>query len=210
MTYRTGQENFWVGQFGNEYIKRNKEDKQLASNINLFSDAFNHIEKPDSLIEFGANIGMNLKAIKLLLPSIELFGIEINEIASNELVKLIERHNVFVGSIFDYIPEKKYNIVLTKGVLIHINPDKLPDVYDKIYDSSDKYILLCEYYNPTPMTINYRGHSNCLFKRDFAGEMLEKYPNSLSLVDYGFCYRRDNNFPQDDLTWFILKKGVKK
>jgi len=36
--------------------------------------------------------------------------------------------------------------------------------------------------------------------------MLEKY-QSLELVDYGFSYRRDKNFPQDDITWFLLKKN---
>ena len=51
----------------------------------------------------------------------------------------------------------------------------------------------------------YRGHAGKLFKRDFAGELLERYAD-LSLVDYGFVYRRDPNFRQDDLTWFLLEK----
>jgi spore coat polysaccharide biosynthesis protein SpsF len=54
----------------------------------------------------------------------------------------------------------------------------------------------------------YRGHTSKLFKRDFAGEMLDTYPD-LSMVDYGFVYSRDNNFPQDDVTWFLLEKGEK-
>ena len=53
--------------------------------------------------------------------------------------------------------------------------------------------------------LNYRGHKDRLFKRDFAGEMLEKFPD-LKLVDYGFSYRKDPAFPQDDITWFLLKK----
>ncbi|HND74014.1 MAG TPA: hypothetical protein PKW10_06205, partial [Saprospiraceae bacterium] len=68
------------------------------------------------------------------------------------------------------------------------------------------YILIAEYYNPSPVTLNYRGHSNRLFKRDFAGDMLDQYPD-LRLIDYGFCYRRDNLFPQDDITWFMLEKS---
>jgi len=44
-----------------------------------------------------------------------------------------------------------------------------------------------------------------LFKRDFAGEMLDRYP-ALKLLDYGFVYRRDPLFPQDDMTWFLLEK----
>lgn len=26
------------------------------------------------------------------------------------------------------------------------------------------------------------------------------------LEDYGFVYHRDNNFPLDDITWFLMKK----
>ena len=54
------------------------------------------------------------------------------------------------------------------------------------------------------MTVNYRGHDNRLFKRDFAGELIDKF--GLKLRDYGFLYHRDNYFPQDDLTWFLLEK----
>jgi spore coat polysaccharide biosynthesis protein SpsF len=54
--------------------------------------------------------------------------------------------------------------------------------------------------------IDYRGHSGKLFKRDFAGEMLDRFPD-LKLVSYGFCYHRDE-FPQDDSTWFLMEKQV--
>lgn len=205
MHFKTEQEKFWAGEFGNEYIERNKSNEYLASNLNFFSKTFNHIEKPQSLIEFGANIGMNLRAIKLLFPSIELFGIEINSQASSELSEVTGKENVFCGSILDYEPLKKFEVSLIKGVLIHINPGMLDLVYDKLYKSSSKYILICEYYNPSPVSVNYRGHTNRLFKRDFAGEMLENYAD-LNLVDYGFCYKRDKSFPQDDVNWFLLKK----
>jgi spore coat polysaccharide biosynthesis protein SpsF len=63
-----------------------------------------------------------------------------------------------------------------------------------------------EYYNPSPVSVPYRGHNDRLFKRDFAGEMLNKYPN-LKALDYGFVYRRDPNFPLDDVTWFLMEKA---
>ena len=93
----------------------------------------------------------------------------------------------------------------TSGVLIHLNPDYLNKAYEALYLSSKRYILICEYYNPTPTSVIYRGHENKLFKRDFAGEILSKY-SDLELVNYSFVYKRDNNFPLDDLTWFLLKK----
>jgi len=94
---------------------------------------------------------------------------------------------------------------LIKGVLIHINPEMLSSVYEKLYQASSRFVLVCEYYNPSPVEIPYRGHTDRLFKRDFAGEMMEKY-SDLTLIDYGFAYRRDPAFPQDDITWFLMEK----
>ena len=108
-------------------------------------------------------------------------------------------------NIIEYNPSQMFDIALIKTVLIHINPEKLPTVYEKLYQSSNKYILIAEYYNPSPVTVNYRGHNDRLFKRDFAGELLEMY-DDLELIDYGFVYKRDNVFPQDDVTWFLLEK----
>ena len=205
MNFKTEQEKFWAGDFGDEYIGRNKSEEYLASNLNFFSKAFNQLGQPKSIIEFGANIGMNLRAIKLLFPKIDLFGIEINKNAADELAKFIGKENVFNGSIFEFEATHKCDVSLIKGVLIHINPEMLSLVYEKLYTASNKYILICEYYNPSPVNVSYRGHSDRLFKRDFAGEMLEKYID-LKLVDYGFCYKRDKAFPQDDITWFLLEK----
>lgn len=203
--FKTAQEAFWAGEFGNDYIGRNESRELLASNLNFFSHALRSAEKISSCIEFGANIGMNLKAIQLLHPSVSLNGIEINETAAGQLKQVIGEDNVFNGSIYDYPAGKTFDLALIKGVLIHINPEMLPVVYEKMYNASGKYILVCEYYNPSPVTIPYRGHNDRLFKRDFAGEMLDKY-SDLKLVDYGFAYKRDTVFPQDDITWFLMEK----
>ena len=207
MNFKTEQENFWAGNFGDEYINRNKSEEYLASNLNFFSKAFSQVGRPSSLIEFGANVGMNLRAIKLLFPNINLFGVEINKVAAEELVEFLGSDDkVFIGSIFDFFPVQKFDVSLIKGVLIHINPEMLNVVYDRLYQSTKKYILICEYYNPNPVSVSYRGHTERLFKRDFAGEMLDRYKD-LKLVDYGFCYKRDTAFPQDDVTWFLLEKN---
>jgi len=74
-----------------------------------------------------------------------------------------------------------------------------------LYALSQRYILIAEYYNPVPVEVSYRGNSGKLFKRDFAGEMLDRYAD-LQLLDYGFGYHRDSQFPVDDITWFLLEK----
>jgi len=203
--FRTPQEEFWAGDFGNHYIGRNDSSELLASNLSFFASALKQAGKISSCIEFGANIGMNLKALQLLFPGIKVKGIEINENAAEILAESIGEENVYWGSVFDHTAQEKSELALIKGVLIHINPDQLDLVYEKLYNSANQYILICEYYNPTPVTINYRGHSDRLFKRDFAGELLSKYPD-LKLIDYGFVYKRDIKFPQDDITWFLLSK----
>jgi len=199
------QENFWAGEFGTQYISRNRDSKLLASNLNFFSRALRHAGNIHSCIELGANIGMNLQALQLLYPDIQVTGVEINRTAAEELATRIGKSNVFCGSIHDYQQTKTADLALVKGVLIHLNPSLLPKTYELLHNISSRFILICEYYNPTPVAISYRGHSDKLFKRDFAGEMLEKFP-ALKLVDYGFSYKRDQAFPQDDITWFLLEK----
>ncbi len=206
MDYKTKQEEFWAGEFGSDYVDRNQGSKLLASNLSLFSTILDRCDNINTCIEFGSNIGMNLKALKLLIPDTELSAIEINKKATVELSKILKPENIHNTSILDWTPEKEYDLVLISGVLIHINPDYLNKVYKLLYESSNRYILINEYYNPKPVMVEYRGKNDRLFKRDFAGEILDLYED-LSLVDYGFVYHRDNYFPKDDGTWFLLKKN---
>lgn len=203
--YRTPQEAFWAGEFGNEYIDRNRNDALLASNLDFFAKSLRQAHGIKSCIEFGANIGMNIKALKLLHPGIDAHAVEINAEAAKQLTTVIPPAQVHNISILDFEPRCSWDLTLIKGVLIHMNPEVLPQVYDKLFDACGRYLLVAEYYNPAPVAISYRGHSDRLFKRDFAGEIMDRHPQ-LRLVDYGFAYHRDPNFPQDDITWFLMEK----
>ena len=203
--FATPQEDFWAGQFGTDYIERNRSNQLLASNLEFFSRALRRAGRVGSCVELGANIGMNLRALKLLYPEIEARGVEINEQAAAELRRAIGEDRVFEGSIFAWQPAEKVELALVKGVMIHLNPELLPVAYDRLHAVSERFVLVAEYYNPAPVAIAYRGHQDRLFKRDFAGEMLDRFAD-LKLIDYGFSYRRDPAFPQDDITWFLMEK----
>lgn len=203
-SFSTEQESFWAGQFGDEYSDRNIGAGWIAANTALFAKVLNRTHGVKSVIEFGANIGLNLRAIDMLIADADLSAVEINSYAAEDLRRW-GRCDVYETSILDFEPERQWDFTLIKGVLIHINPAVLPKVYDTLYTTSSNYICVVEYFNPSPVALPYRGHDDRLFKRDFAGEMLDRFPD-LELVDYGFCYRRDPNFPQDDVTWFLLKK----
>lgn len=204
--FKTDQENFWAGEFGTEYISRNESKHWLAANIHLFSKILSKTNKINSVIEFGPNIGLNLSAIKSLKPNIETAGVEINKDAFKILQKEFPNGEFLNESISDFEPTKEYDLSFIKGVLIHLNPNLLEETYEKIYKSTSKYVLICEYYNPSPVSIDYRGHKDKLFKRDFAGEFMDKF-NDVVLLDYGFIYRNDQYFPQDDINWFLMKKN---
>lgn len=202
--YATEQETFWAGEFGNEYISRNENVNLLAAKILFWSGIVRKGEAISSCLELGANIGLNLKALGVLLPCLQMTGVEINAKAAEECAKL-ERVKVVNTSILEYKSEEQFDLVFTSGVLIHINPDMLPMVYDVLYRHSKKYILVSEYYNLTPMEINYRGNKGKLFKRDFAGEIMARYP-SLHLIDYGFRYHGALDSEGEDSTWFLMEK----
>ena len=201
---KTLQEAFWSGEFGDDYTDRNW--KGVTSNIVLFSSILRRTGNVEKICEFGSNIGLNLMALHTLLPQAELTGVEINRKAAEELAKL-NYVKVCNSSIYeaDVLIKEQYDLTFTRGVLIHQNPNMLPEAYRLLYQASRRYILVCEYYNPTPVEVEYRGNKSVLFKRDFAGELMDQYPN-LQLIDYGFVYHRDTHFPGDDQTWFLLEK----
>jgi len=200
----TPQEEFWRSQFGDSYIERNRSEALLASNIAFFASALRHL-RIESVLEVGANIGMNLKALAQLFPGQKQTAIEINPSACEILAKELPNVTIHEGSATSVEHSGSHELVISKTVLIHVNPDLLPDLYARMARWSSKYVLIAEYYNPKPVMVEYRGHSERLFKRDFAGEFL-KSNEDFSLRDYGFLYSKDPQHPQDDITWFLLER----
>jgi spore coat polysaccharide biosynthesis protein SpsF len=198
------QREFWSGEFGDEYTTRNYSIDLIGSNIALFSEAFKSISNtPSSILEVGANRGLNIVALEHIFPNCSFSAVEINPKAFEELSKL--NVNATNSSFQDFDSADQYEVVFFKGVLIHINPESLYDVYKKTALLSKKYVLMVEYFNPTPVEVEYRGHSKKLFKRDFAGEFLDQN-EGWKLRDYGFVYNR-GMFPQDNLTWFLMERS---
>lgn len=200
----TAQERFWQGEFGDAYVDRNAGAAAVASCLAFFGRALARAGGLGSVLELGTNRGLNLQALRALLPQAQLQGVELNGKAC-ALARALNVAEIWEGSLFDYPVTKGFDLAFTKGVLIHLPPDLLPAAYDKLYQASRRFILVAEYYNPTPVEVSYRGHAERLFKRDFAGELLDRHVD-LRLLDYGFVYHRDPLFPADDISWFLLEK----
>lgn len=198
------QEQFWAKEFGDEYIHRNAGEHMIDSNEVMFREIFDGVLFPTTALEIGSNIGQNIKALKRFIPKLQTTAVEINQTAVNIMTESGFVDSVFSGSFLEVEIPDYYELVFSKGVLIHISPSDLPATYRKMANLSTKYVLIAEYYNPSPVQIEYRGHANKLFKRDFAGEFLDAFSN-YELVKTGFAYHR-GKFPQDDLTWFLMRR----
>jgi len=204
MEYKTEQEIFWATDFGNQYLGRNEGEALIASNIALFSKILRTAPLVRSVAELGCNMGLNLMALNRINKNFDIQGYEINELAA-KVASDQEIASIVNTTITEPLAsERKFDLTFTKLVLIHINPEKLETVYENLYALSNRYIMICEYYNPYPVNVEYRGHQNRLFKRDFAGDLISKY--NLRLLDYGFNYHRDPYFTNDDATWFLMEK----
>ena len=79
--YKTEQENFWKGTFGDDYVSRNTEETCLSGKIAFWSNILSKTSGVQTCIEYGSNIGLNLKAIKMLHPQMKLNAVEINDTA---------------------------------------------------------------------------------------------------------------------------------
>jgi pseudaminic acid biosynthesis-associated methylase len=197
------QEEFWAGKFGEEYTIRQRIEAPGLKRF--FRQALAKTERIDMVLELGANAGYNLAALRSVLGNhVYATGVEINPLAFKQLEMRADR--AVLGSILERGWSDVYDLVMTKGVLIHIAPDDLPAAYKAMVESTRRYILVAEYFAREPTPVEYRGHTAKLWRRDFAGEMLELYKGELVLLDYGFAYHRDPLLRQDSINWFLMER----
>ena len=202
--------DFWRGDFGNSYSQRNASADLLKSKEWMFRKALSPLftASPQRIIEFGANIGLNIDALRRIdaFSMCEYSAVEVNAAACEKLRE--KKVSTFEMSMLSEEREwgKGYDLSISCGLLIHVSPEDLPAAYDALYHASKRWILVAEYFSQTPREIVYRGETGKLWARDFFGEMLVAYPD-LRARDYGFVSRHDPNAPLDDITWFLFEKG---
>lgn len=192
--------NLWQGPFGDDYHRRSPGD--VSANLAFFERTLAKTERVASVLELGCGVGSNLRALRHLLPASELSGVEINSGAM--VVASGVADHVWLSSFLEWQPPAKWDLVFTKGVLIHVPPEDLPSAYGVLYEASSRYVLIAEYYAKTPTEVQYRGHDKALWRRDFAGEFMDRY--HVRLLDYGFVWDRDPVAPQDSLNWFLMER----
>lgn len=203
---RSEQEKFWADKYAEDYIKKNSQ-----FNNKLGAEAWSKMlckvgGKVNNYLECGCNIGRNIDQLKIAFPSAKPSIIEISEPAFSFVTARHHFEHAFKGAILESTFENgSFDLVFTMGVLIHINPDQLLAHMDRMYRYSNKYILIGEYFNRTPTSIEYQGEKDKLFKRDFGKLFIENF--GVRLVDYGFLWGHIYDTAGfDDITWWLFEK----
>ena len=210
MAFKNEQEEFWVKNLATTYIDSNPylepEEAKLAKKA--WGQILSKLDAAgiDSFLECGSNIGRNIQTLNVVLPNATANIIEINPLALKECTLNNSIKSSYLGSIKDAEFTSTFELVFTCGVLIHINPNDLLQTVAKMFQLSNRYIIVAEYFNRTPISISYRGESDKLFKRDWGRFVLENF--SAELIDYGFLWGHVyDNSGFDDITYWVFQKN---
>lgn len=199
----------WQGAFGNAYIDRNPaSDAIIALRAQGFARMLAPLcgRAPGSVLEIGANIGLNLRALQRL----GVGGLQAVEPNPRARAQLIADRVLPASQVFDACAEalpfgdRTIGLVLTCTVLIHLPDASLDAACEEIHRVAARDILIAEYFSPQPHTVHYRGHDEMLFKRDYGGLFLDRFAD-LELLDYGFLWKRTSGF--DDVNYWLLRRS---
>lgn len=199
------QENFWANEYAQEYIRKNQD-----FDLELGVEAWRKMLAPcsdgiASVLECGCNIGRNISLLNAVLPSAQKSIIEVSQPAFEFVTRNYDLQYSYNGPIENCEFKKNFDLVFTMGVLIHVHPGNLEKNMRKIFDYSSNYILIGEYFNRTPVSLDYQGQKDLLFKRDFGKFFMEHFP--VKLVDYGFLWGHIYDAAGfDDITYWLFKK----
>ena len=201
------QDVFWTDDYAESYsLKNSSFDNELGrQGWSKILGKANLMKK--NYLEVGCNIGRNLDQLRLLNSQLKPSVIEINPKAL-ELVRLKhELQQAFCGPAQEAsFSSEAFELVFTCGVLIHVPPTDLLDVMKKMYEWSSRYVVIAEYFNRTPVSIEYQGRPDLLFKRDFGGMFADNF--DVKVVDYGFLWGRIyDSAGFDDITWWLFEKN---
>lgn len=198
------QEQFWSREYASDYISKNSSFARDLG-VDAWRKMLAKAEGINSALECGSNIGRNVDFLNALLPDAKKSIIEISRPAFEQVTRTYSLAHAHNGPIESASFPCRFDLVFTIGVLIHIHPDLLLKNMRQMFELSDKYVLMGEYFNRTPVMIEYQGQMNRLFKRDFGKLFAENF--EVAIVDYGFLWGHiydEAGF--DDITWWLFKK----
>jgi len=212
MSRTTRQMREWEEKFGREYTDRNAlsiqemellyRERYGITRTEVNSKFIGQFDRDMKVLEVGSGIGNQLLCLKKAGFK-SLYGIELQPYAVELSKNRTTGINIIQGSAFD-IPFKDdfFDLVFTSGLLIHIAPEDITAVLDEIHRCTEQYVWCFEYYSDIYTKIEYRGHTDLLWKTNFAKLFLDRFSDLRLLQEEHFKYRGSDNVD----TMFLLQK----
>ena len=174
----------WAQSYGVNYIVKGLGEDWETTRVPLWENVVAELRACETILEIGCNIGMNVRAINKLQPQARITGLEINRICVDLVKKDLPYVDVIHDSLLSYKGRNKWDMVLSRGVLIHINPDALPEAYKKLGRMARKYVFLAEHYSESveidagypPSGRGFDKQDDFLWRRDFFTEFEQENP----------------------------------
>lgn len=219
---QTDQLEVWTSKFGQDYTDRNpidvdKMDRELGEycGAGLKSNLFRQFLSPERIhrgrvLEVGSNVGVQLKILQKVNPTLELYGLEPMEYAIDKGRSTYPDIHFTQGTAFD-IPfeDNSFDVVMTNTVLIHIHPNDLPGALSEIHRVCRRYIHFHEYYADALTEIRYHGRAGLLWKANFMQCYMELFPG-LTCVEVRYLHYQDSadQLPLVDQVVLLEKKAL--
>jgi len=209
----TPQERAWFGRHGFRYIIHHMGEDWENTRIPFWQQTLGILQDIGSICEFGANIGANLKAIRHLNPDIEIGCIEVNPVACKILKE--DGFSAVVGSIANVDLGRKFDLVFSRGVLIHVKPSDLEAVMKNMAEHSARYVMIYEHYSDAMHSLEGYGDTvtktmgeqseGFQFWGDFSGAFSKLFPE-WTVVNFGVNTNVRQAPKHGDLHWTIFQR----
>jgi pseudaminic acid biosynthesis-associated methylase len=192
----TSQLGRWQGEFGVEYTDRNQVDWRTRV------DTLRRIIPAETLsvLEVGCNRGHNLMALKEIMPDAMVIGTEPAEYARSQRQPGLFVYPFSIYELAELVMRfMQFDMAFTSGVLIHVPPERLDEALRAMHFASCRLILAIEYAGQDE-AVEYRGHTDMLWKRDYGAHYQRLFPE-LKLIGTG------ENIPGfEGATYWLLQK----
>ena len=117
-----------------------------------------------SICEAGCNVGNNLSSMPTTLS---VSGFDLNEYALQTTKSRYPNFDLKLGNILDIpFPDNSFDLVFTRGVLIHIPEKDLDGAMQELMRISKKWIFNLEYFGEDEKMINWKRGDDLLWYRN--------------------------------------------
>lgn len=146
----------------NEYTKENEET--YHESLSNFIHNASLVLGAKKILEVGCNIGNNLRVFG---TDLNVYGIDMNEKALEIAKQRLPNFKFKKGLITD-IPfdDNYFDLVFTRGVLIHIHLDDMQNAMKELFRVSNKWIFNLEYFGKDNKMIKWKRGDDLLWYRN--------------------------------------------